>query len=376
MLLEGSTVVVPLTASAVVLVDALADAGGEVRLGVTVDVMVCVVGPHESRLQVRSIVVVMVVTLGVPEVEELVVVSATSSDSADEIELTVGVDVLHDGSSVKVRVHVEVLMIMPQLLCWSQMVGQTVRVMLTVDRPGVTVVVTVSFVGGKGAEVPLLVGVMVQLSVKLGTVTVMNEVLNTVVVSVDGGCRVTVCMSVAVTVLIAFWLAWARSTWPVASVSARGPRVGVTAHPPTHVSEAKASVLVTVVVVVVVVIANPVVTGSAEVGRTCRSSTFGFGPGPPTPGGQTIGVTASPRALSEVGRTCRAVRDVGRTWRASTLGSGPGPLTPGGQAPGGVTASPRALSEVGRTWRSLREVGRTWRASTLGFGLGAQGMPG
>lgn len=271
MLLEGSTVVVPLTASAVVLVDALADAGGEVRLGVRVDVMVCVVGPHESRLQVRSIVVVMVVTLA--ELEELVLVSATSWDSSDEIVkdpdvMKMDSDVLRDdGSSVRVAVHVEVLTTMLQLLCWSQTDDQTV--MLMVDRVGVImVVVTVAFVGGKGAEVPLLVGVMVQLSVELGTVTVMKEVLNTVVVSVDGGCRVTVCMSVAVTVLIAFWLAWARSTWPVASVSARGPRVGVTAHPPTHVSEAKASVLVTVVVVVVVVIADSVVTGDTEVGRT------------------------------------------------------------------------------------------------------------
>lgn len=208
----------PLTGSAVVVVDALADGGSEAGLRVReeVEVMVCVTSPHESALQL-VVSVVMVVTLAVTEGDEVVVevlvpvVLPTSCVSASELDRLVMVTVPSVGA---------LIVVVPLLV--------------------ISVTVGAGTIALKVMSLLVLAGTVVQLPVVVTlcqwwVVTVTCWVLITVEVSVDGGCRVTVtvvessgvtvsvCKSVAVTVLMTFPPAWANSTGRLRPVTwARG----------------------------------------------------------------------------------------------------------------------------------------------------------
>lgn len=168
-------------------------------------------------------------------------------------------------------------------------------------------------------------------------------------VTVVGGLTKVVCMSVWVMVLTTPSFAGSNSTWPAASVSAGSSRsvMEVTAHPPTHVSEAKPSVVVVVVdsveaapssvmevtahppthvaeakpsvVVVVGVAVETVIVRVAIVVVAFPSDTGGSLQAHPPTHEVAVAQGSSVVAVAIVAVVDSAVTDVGRTWRSSTF---------------------------------------------------------
>lgn len=317
----------PLTGSAVVVVDALADGGSEAgfRVKVEVEVMVCVTSPHESALQLM-VSVVMVVTLAVIEgdVVEVVVLVAGQNESGLQL--------------------VSIVVVMAAVPVASPVSASELDrlVMVTVPSVGALIVVVpllvVSVIVGAGTvalkvmSLLMLAGTVVQLSVVVTlcqwwVVTVTCWVLITVSVSADGGCRVTVtvvessgvtvsvCKSVAVTVLRVFPPAWANSTGRSRPVTwARGL-------PPVLESDAYTSVMVIVVEVVVVSSAMAGGTSLVVMEVTAHPPTHGLVEKGRPVTVELVGVVVVDSAVAGESSLV-VVTEVGRSWRSSRPGLG------------------------------------------------------